>query len=237
MRLTTSRCVLASLALAATVNLSAPALAQDADDGVVYAGGGVGDGRNVYAGAVVALPGASLGNGLAARAGISAGEYRYDANGERVSAAYRTLDFALVYQASGEWGWANFGAGPRLTYTDTDPEDPFNKREGNRVDAALTTDGAFGYRWRLGWYGSYGVRDEAYFTELRFSPLIDEASQTRVGIEGSIQGDETYTRGGAGLFASTALGRNWEGRLSSGFSEMAGRGAKPYAAFSLSHLF
>lgn len=215
--------------------LAVPAAAQDS--GVVYAGGGVGEGRNGYVGAVVALPGNSLGDGLAIRAGGSGGLYRYDSNGTEIEADYVSGELAIVYQTSGEWGWANFGVGPRVTATWTKPFDPGNDREGTRLDAGVTTDGAIGNKWRVNWFGSLGVADQSYIGELRFGPLVDAPSQSRVGVEVSAQGDDSYSRRSYGLFTSTQFAPGWEGRLSGGFSDQAARDPKPYAAIALSRVF
>jgi hypothetical protein len=216
---------------------TAPGAALAQDRGVIYAGGGVGEGRNVYAGGVIALPGATLGNGLAIRGGGSAGSYRYVSAGNEVEGDYVSGEVALVYQTSGQWGWANFGAGPRVTDTNLNRPDPANERVGTRWDVALQADGALGYRWRLGWFGSIGVRDKAYISEARFGPLVDERSQTRMGLEAGVAGDETYTRGSLGLFASTQIADKTEIRLSGGASEQRGRKARPYAALALSRTF
>ncbi|MGX7895973.1 cellulose biosynthesis protein BcsS [Tsuneonella sp. HG222] len=215
--------------------MSVPAAAQDI--GVTYAGGGVGDGRNAYAGAVIALPGATLGNGMAIRAGGSAGRYEYETGATQIDGKYVSGEVALVYQTSGDWGWANFGAGPRVTDTSLSPFDPANERAGTRWDLALQTDGAVGYRWRLGWFGSLGVLDKPYNAELRVGRLVSEASQTRVGVETGIAGDDTYTRGTLGVFASTQVAAKTELRVSGGLSEQRGRDAKGYAAVSLSRTF
>lgn len=220
---------------AAVAVISGAAAAQDT--GVVYAGGGVGEGRNVYAGAVIALPGATLGHGIALRAGGGAGSYEYESGGTLIDGDYVSGEAALVYQTSGEWGWANFGAGPRVTDTRLSPLDPANERAGTRWDLALQTDGAVGYRWRLGWFGSLGVFDEAFITEARFGSLVHEESQTRLGLEAGVAGDETYTRGYLGLFASTQIAPKTEVRLSGGLSEQRGRSARGYAALSLSRTF
>lgn len=224
---------LAAMSLAAAV----PCVASAQDTGVVYAGGGVGEGSNVYAGAVISLPGATLGNGIAIRGGGGAGSYEYETGGALIDGDYVSGEVAVVYQASGEWGWANFGAGPRVTDTRLSPLDPANERAGTRWDLALQTDGAVGYRWRVGWFGSLGVFDQAFITEARFGPLVDEESQTRIGIEAGVAGDETYTRGNLGLFASTQIAKKTEVRLSGGFSEQQGRDARGYAAVSLSRTF
>lgn len=238
MRFRVSHGLAALLSGAVGLGFSGAAMGQDTpDEGVAYAGATVGDGYNAYAGAAVALPGASLGNGLAIRGGVSVGQYRYDSGGARIDADYKSAELALVHQSSGAWGWANFSAGPRVTDTDTDPTDPGNKREATRFDAAVTTDGAVGNNWRLGWFGSYAVGDEAYYTQLRFGPLLDAASQTRIGVEGSLQGDETYNRHAYGVFASTAIAQNMELRLSGGIGKTDDAGNDGYAAIAISRLF
>jgi hypothetical protein len=212
-------------------------VAEAQDIGVVYGGGAVSEGQNVYGGAVVALPGGRLGGGLAVRGGVSAGRYEYLTNGVEIEGKYASAELALVHQSSGDWGWANFGVGPRLTDTELEPADPGNERAGTRWDVALQADGAVGNRWRLGWFGSLGVLDKAYITELRAGRLLSEQSQTRAGLEAGVQGDETYTRGSLGLFASTMFAKKSEVRFSGGLSEQAGRDAEPYAALSLSRTF
>lgn len=213
---------------------SSPAPAQD--KGVVFAGGSAGNGAAGYAGAVVALPGDSLGSGLALRASAGGGNYRYQGGPGEIEADYLSGEVALVYQMSGDWGWANLSAGPRITDTRLSPQDPGNRIEGTRLDAAVQTDGAVGQLWRLGWFGSLGVNDRAYIGELRFGRLVSQAG-TRLGIEGGLQGDRSYTRGSAGAFVSTPLKPKWEARLSGGFTEEAGRSARGYVSVGSSHVF
>ncbi|MXP42080.1 cellulose biosynthesis protein BcsS [Altererythrobacter soli] len=233
----TIRSLIRSVALAAMIAASAPSIAEAQDSGVVYAGGAVSEGQNIYAGAVVALPGARLGSGLAVRGGVSAGRYEYRTNAVEIEGKYTSAELAFVHQSSGDWGWANFGVGPRVTDTELEPADSGNERVGTRWDVALQTDGAVGNRWRLGWFGSLGVLDKAYITELRAGRLLSEQSQTRAGVEAGVQGDDTYTRGSLGLFVSTMFAEKSEVRISGGLSEQAGRNAKPYAALSLSRTF
>ena len=110
--------------------------------GVGFAGGALGgDDAGAYAGAVVALPGGELGRGIATRASLNTGRYEYVANGFEVEADYRGAEAALVYQVSGQWGWANFSAGPRLTKLELSPKDPANDRRGTRLDLGLQVDG------------------------------------------------------------------------------------------------
>lgn len=215
---------------------SGTALAQDR--GVVYVGGAAGGGGiNGYGGGVVALPGARLGSGLALRGGVTGGEYNYEANGERIDATYIGAEVALVYQVSSEWGWANFAAGPRITDTTLKPNDPGNPLRGTTYDLAIQTDGSVGSRFRATWFGSLGVDKRAYITQLRLSPLLDGTTDTRLGIEGGVQGDRTYTRKSLGLFASRRLGDDWQGLVSGGVTDQRGIGARAYGTLGVSRVF
>ena len=71
---------------------------------------------------------------------------------------FASAETALVYQLSGDWGWANFSGGPRVTDVRLSPRDPSNDRRGTRLDLALQSDGAvqIDRSWRLGWLGSVG---------------------------------------------------------------------------------
>jgi len=207
------------------------------DRGVVYTGGSAGNGYNLYGGAVVSLPGNALGKGLAIRGGASGGEYRYTSAGSRIEGRYLSGELALVYQTSGAWGWANFSAGPRVTDTKLSPFDPANKLSGTRWDAAVQSDGAVGKTWRLNWFGSLGVIDGTYITEVRFGPRVGSDRRTHLGVEGGVQGDSSYTQGRLGLFAATSLAPKTEGRISFGATDQAGRHAKPYVALGLSRTF
>ena len=223
------------LALAAAMVSSVSAQAQET--GVAYSGISVSEGYNVYAGAIVSLPGARLGDGLAVRGGVSGGRYEYDTQTSQIDADYITGELALVYQTSGQWGWANFSAGPRVTDTTLTPFDPANERAGTRFDVAVQTDGAVGQELRLEWFGSLGVVDTAYFTELRIGRQVDGASGTRLGLETGFQGDETYSSKKLGGFVSTQFGSGWEGRISGGAGKLRDRSAQPYASVSLSKVF
>lgn len=72
---------------------------------------------------------------------------------------------------------------------------------------------------------------------LAASRRIDEARQTRLGLEGSIQGDPRYTTVSGGVFAATRLAENVEGQVSAGLRGQEGRDLGPYASVGLSVLF
>lgn len=205
--------------------------------GVWFTGGTVGDSLSGYAGVIYALPGASLGHGLAVRVSANGGNYEYDAGSARIDADYAGGEAALVYQLSGPWGWANVSAGPRFTHTKLSPGDPGNERSGSRWDMGLQTDGAFdGKAWRLGWGGSYGPIDEAYQARLQIGRKI-AAHALRLGVEGGVQGDPTYSKTMLGAFAAVGLGGNFELQLGSGITKEEDRKARAYGSIGLSRIF
>ncbi len=205
--------------------------------GVIYAGGTIAESQSGYAGGVVSLPGASLGHGLAIRAGTAAGRYKYTTNGQQIIGKYVGADAALVYQFSGDWGWANVSAGPHFSDTSLSPNDPGNDLRGSNWDLGLQSDGALdGPKWRLGWYGSYGAFDDTYQAKLQLGHRIGQRD-LRLGLEAGLQGDPSYKKGFAGIFASTSIAHNVSLQLSGGASEQAGRGPRAYGSIALSKLF
>jgi len=225
------------LSLAAPFLLAAVPATAEPPVGVVYAGGTISDSASGYAGAVVSMPGASLGHGLALRAGAGGGRYHYDAGATEITADYASADLALVEQVSGRWGWANFSAGPRFTHTKLSPLDPGNARRGSRWDLGLQTDGALdGSSWRLGWLSSYGVNDEAYLARLQLGRKFDN-QRHRIGMEGAIQGDPTYRKVSGGAFVAVGLGRELEVQVGGGISKERGQSGKAYASLSLARVF
>lgn len=225
------------LAAAAPLLLAAAPASADTPTGVAYAGGTVSDSASGYAGAVVSLPGASLGHGLALRAGVGGGRYHYLAGTTEITADYASADVALVEQVSGHWGWASFSAGPRFTHTKLSPVDLANNRRGSRWDAGLQTDGALDSSgWRLGWLGSYGVADEAYQARLQLGRKLG-AKGLRLGFEGGVQGDPSYRKLSGGAFIAAALGRDFEVQAGGGVSKERGQTARGYASLSLVKVF
>lgn len=217
---------------------AAPLQAQSADKGVFFTGLAVSDGISAYAGAMTSLPGARLGKGLGVRGSVNAGRYHYDRNGTDIKADYVGGEAALVYQMSGPWGWANVSAGPRVTDVSLSPEDPTNERQGTRFDVGVGSDGALNAdAWRLGWFGSYGVIDEAYQLQLRAGYRVAASRDAYFGVEGGLQGDPTYDSRSAGLFYSSNIGGKWNGQISGGVTDQEGRKAKAYVAIGLSRLF
>lgn len=219
--------------------LLSTAASAESYDGVAFAGGSASGGVSGYAGIVRAFPGSRLGNGLALRGALAGGSYEYESNGLAIDGKFASAEAALVYQFSGDWGWANVSAGPRLSDVSLSPADPANDREGTRLDLALQSDGGFqlGHSWRLGWLGSFGVLDGAYYSRADLGAVVDARSQTRLGAEAGLQGDPRYRAISLGLFASTRLGSDLEGRVAFGATDQEGRKAQPYGSAGVSLLF
>lgn len=227
--------MLASGLLMASVQ---PLQAQDeTPTGVWFTGGTISDSTSVYAGAIKALPGARLGKGLALRGSLNGGTYSYDAAVTKIDAKYVGGEVAAVYQFSGSWGWANVSAGPRYTYTDLSPSDPGNKREGSRWDVGVQTDGALdGPDWRLGWAGSVGPFDGAYEARVQVGRKL-AGQKYRMGLEGGVMGNPTYSKSIAGAFVAASVAKNMDLQLGAGATFQEGRKAHPYGAIGLSRVF
>lgn len=227
-----------TFAIAAAILLGSAASAEPYT-GVAFAGAAAGDGLSGYAGAVNAFPGNRLGKGLALRLSGSGGSYEYESNGTGIDGRFASAEAALVYQLSGNWGGANFSAGPRITDVRLSPRDPSNDRRGTRLDIAVQSDGTFQIdrSWRLGWLGSLGIREGTYFSRADLGTLVEPRSQARVGFEAGLQGDPTYRAVNVGLFATTHLGRTLEGRVSAGASHQDDRETRPYGTVGISFLF
>jgi len=226
------------IAFAVISSIAGSACAQDYH-GVAFAGGTVGQGANRYAGAVAALPGAALGRGLAIRGTVTAGNYRYRSAVTLIRGRYVGGETALVYQWSGDWGWTNLGAGPRLTDTTLRPDDPANDRRGTRVDLAVQGDGAFNLspKWRMTYLGSLGVREGAYLVKADVGPFLDSGSKTRIGVEGALQGDPRYHAQSGGAFISMQIAKTTALQLSGGVRRQNGTRTSGYAAIGTSILF
>ncbi|MDB5689979.1 MAG: hypothetical protein JWL91_1855 [Sphingomonas bacterium] len=210
-----------------------PACAQDS--GIALAGGIAGKTPSGYVGAVVALPGASLGRGPALRAVAALSKYSYNTASAKVDGRATALTLAGVHQWSGEWGYANLAAG--LSYHDThlSPDDPNNANRGERWDGIVALDGMRNFHaWRLGGYGSYGFALKEYYARLEITHPL--AGSIRLGGEGVLQGDPSYRRRLYGAVLYFVPGAGWEVRISGGMqADRPDRSA--YASIALSRAF
>jgi hypothetical protein len=215
----------------------APAHAQEYR-GIWFSGITVSNDLSGYAGVLMALDKSGLGHGMAMRISVNGGRYRYDTNGTLIKANYGGGEVAAVYQmSSADWGWANFSIGPRYGYTAFSPNDPANERQGSRWDAGLGTDGALDLEhWRLSWLGAYGIGDNTFQTQLQVGRKLSQTTM-RMGLEGRIMGDRTYTKNMLGGFFATAVVKDMELLISAGTMMQSGQGTRPYAALEISQLF
>lgn len=228
------RCGLALVFLLGGGGVAAPALAQDS--GVWFGGGTIATDWSAYAGAVISLPGSSLGHGWAIRPVVVGGEYKYFTNGEGVHGKYAGGTLALVYQMSGDWGWNNLSVGPRYMNTELHPRDVNNDRRGGRWDAVVSVDGAHPVGpWRLDWYGAYGFDAEDY--QVSFDLTYALGDRWRLGPQIGAQGDPTYDRQTYGLLAAVKVGKGAEIQLGGGASDQSGRGTLGYGLVGFSQTF
>lgn len=224
------------LAGAAAMVAAAATGAQAQDKGVVFAGGQVGeDAPSAYVGAVTALPGASLGEGLAVRTVVARSEYNYKAGSASIKGRATSITVAAVQQWSGEWGYANLGGGVAYRRTRLTPNDPGNRNRGRKWNAVVSADGAYqSGGLRIGGMASYGFDIKEYY--LRGDVTGGASSVLRLGGEVIAQGDPSYERQLYGAVAIIAPAPKWELRLSGGgMFEEARKG--PYAALSVSRVF
>jgi hypothetical protein len=224
-------------AIGALVLVSSPGARGEDIKGVWFAGGSVGTGESIYAGAVVALPGGRLGQGIAVRGSGNAGSYHYDSSSQRIEGEYLGAEVALVFQTSGPWGWANFSIGPRFTDTNLSPDDPKNDRNGSRLDAAIQADGARdGRQWRLAWLASTAPINKTYQAQLQLGRKFGDGRR-RVGMEAQVLGDATFTQTRTGVFGAAPFIRRTELQIGGGGAFQKGEHARPYATVSLSSVF
>ena len=224
--------------IVALSSLALPAFAQEPPRSVAYAGFSSGEGSSGYVGAITALPGSTLGAGLAFRSTISGGNYRYQTAGTDIEADYYGLEVGLVQQWSGPWGRANVSIGPRFTQTDLSPQDPGNDRQGSRADLAVGTDGARNIGdFQLGWFGSLGLFDESYQLQGRIGRLIVPHSGISAGLEVGLQGDPSYENKSVGVFLSREFTTGWTAQASVGSSERDGGERDAYLSVGGSRAF
>lgn len=215
---------------------ASPARADDLQ-GVLFAGGTASASPSAYGGALAALPGGRLGEGLALRVTVNAGRYEYDRAASRVQGQYTGGEAALVQQFSGPWGWANLSAGPRVTHTSLSPGDPDNANRGTRFDLGLQTDGALNPpHWQLGWRASYAPHGAAYEMQLRLARKVGD-ERRRIGIEAGILGDPSFRQESLGGTLALPLGKRAELHFGSGAVFEEGRKPRPYAALGTSSVF
>jgi len=210
--------------------------AQDLE-GVWFVGGAVSDSSNAYGGIVQALPGSRLGDGLAVRAAVTGGRYRYDADDANIVGKYLGGEIAVVMQKSGEWGWANFSLGPRVTDTSLSPGDPSNDRSGTRFDLGLQSDGTFKFgTFRTHWYGAFGPADKTYNGRVQLGRVLQN-ERYELGIDGRLVGDPSFAQQTLGGYLVAPLTDAINVELGSGIVWNDANEKDAYASVSFSSVF
>lgn len=204
------------IAFGSLAMLASPAAHAQDLQGVWFVGGSLSDSGNVYGGVVHALPGAKLGDGLAVRAVISGGQFRYDAAENIIQGKYLGGEIAVVVQSSGEWGWANVSMGPRITDTSLSPGDPSNDRSGTRFDLGVQGDGTVKFGpYRTHWYTAFGPFDETYNGRVQIGRVLQN-ERYELGIDGRLIGDPSFAQQTLGGYLGAPLTNTINVELGSG---------------------
>ncbi|MBV8198022.1 MAG: cellulose biosynthesis protein BcsS [Candidatus Eremiobacteraeota bacterium] len=217
-------------AAAATVGLFlasvGPALADD--HVAVFAGGQADFSNYVFFGATAALPGATIGNGLAVRGLVDTGGYDYmNATLGTVKASFGGGELDLLYQFSQKNFWGDFGVGGNDTYTALVPDDLSNRRRGQQAEVRLSIDGGgMSGPWRTDVTGYYGVRLNDYAGRIGLTHAL--SSQWRLGAEFYAEGDPTYNLRQVGPYAAVKIGPTEELSFSTGASWETGPTPRAY---------
>lgn len=195
--------------------LGAPCAALADDNVAIFAGGQIDFSNYVFAGANIALPGSTIGSGMAVRALVDTGGYDYVSGLQTIKANFGGGELDFVYQLTNKNFWSDFGAGVNDTYTEFTPNDPTNPLRGDQVEPRLNVDGgALSGPWRADWFGYYGTRLQDY--EAMLGGTHSVSSIWRVGLEGYGEGNPSYRLGEVGPYAGLGFGKNSEFQLSTG---------------------
>ena len=215
--------------------LAAAVPAQAQEHGVVFVGGTASNAPSVYVGGVVALPGETLGRGLAARAVLGFNDFWYDGDPGRVKARQKTATLTAVYQWSGDWGYANLAAGGVFRATLLRPDDPNNATRGSQWDGMVGADGARNLGlWRVVGLTSYQIDLREYYARIDATRRLSKS--LRLGAEATAQGNPLYDRQLYGVVVAVSPSPRWELRLSGGALVQRRRNS-PYSALALSRVF
>lgn len=223
------RAAIVCIAVASGLLALAGPLTALADDQVLFFAGGQADFANyVYMGATVALPGATIGNGIALRGYVDTGGYNYISSDlGLVKANFGGGELDAVYQLSRQNFWSNFAIGANDTYTGLAPYDPNNSLRGQQLEMRVGLDGGkIAGPWRADWFGYYGTRLQDY--EARLSVTHSLSSLWRLGVEGYGEGNPTYHLRQVGPYAGWSLSQRSELQFSVGPAWESGFAPRAY---------
>jgi hypothetical protein len=196
--------------------LLADPIAVRADNVEAFAGGQADFANYVFAGASVALPGSSIGNGLAFRGYFDTGGYdyvRHDLGVIRANFSGEELD--AVYGVTLKHIWNDLGVGVNATYTGLSPYDSKNLLAGHQTELRLSLDGGTdGGPWRADWLGYYGTRLYDYDWSIDGTHAV--SPNWRLGAAYAVEGNPSYHLNRVGPFAGVSFGPRSELQLSAG---------------------
>jgi hypothetical protein len=203
-------------------------IAARADNVEVFAGAQANFANYVFVGASVALPGQSIGNGVAFRGYLDTGGYDYirrDIGLVRANFSGEELD--AVYGLTHEHFWSDLGVGVNATYTGLSPYDAKNLLAGHQTELRLSLDGGTaGGPWRADWLGYYGTRLEDYDASIDVTHSL--SSNWRLGAEFAGEGNPSYHLDQVGPFAGLSFGPRSELQLSAGEAWQSGFTPRAY---------
>jgi hypothetical protein len=206
-----------------------------ADDSrvAVFAGGQFDFSNYVFGGVTVALPGSTIGNGVAVRGLVDAGGYDY-LSGDlgTVKANFGGGEIDGVYQITHRNFWGDAALGVNDTYTGLSPYDPNNRLGGQQVELRVSLDGGnLSGPWRLDWFGYYGLRLSDYEAMVGGTHAL--SSIWRLGLQAYSEGNPTYSLYQVGPYAGLTFGHREELQLSAGEAWESGLTPRVYVKASL----
>lgn len=202
-------------------------------DELFLAGGNSGPTSDyAFTGAVIPLPGAQLGHGLAARIWGDYLDYTYRTGNRKITATGFGGALGGVYQFSGAWGWANLS--PGLTYRNTrlSASDPNNEEAGAHTYFNGEVDGAYNLSsaWRVRGLASYTPQTKDYFVQTGIDRSVLE--WLRLGIGPTFQGGHNYSEVSGGVTAYIRVMDGLEIAPSVGVSHSDSGETGPYGAIT-----
>lgn len=199
-----------------------------ADQVQVFGGGQAAFSNYVFFGATAALPGSTLGDGLALRGLVETGGYDYiSSNLGTVKANFGGGELDAVYQLSHKSFWSDFGLGVNDTYTGLVPYDPGNPLRGEQAELRISLDGGkISGPWRADWLGYYGTRLEDYQWLLGLTHALSPS--WRLGAEVYGDGNPTYSEHQLGAYAGVGFGKLSELQFSAGEAWQSGFTPRAY---------
>lgn len=180
---------------------------------------------------------ALLGNGLAYRAWLDAGTYRYEKSGSQIDARYWRASAAAGYQNAGERGWWAGYLGAGYQQTSLSPDDPGNASRGGKINPFLQLEGETQLAPDLtaNLASSYTFGREAYWLRGRIFKSLD--ASRRVGAEMILHGDADYQATQVGGLFVVPFDRKVMTIIKAGVRTGSGTSSTPYGGIEFTKPF